>query len=183
MALNEFGPNPHLLEQYNHDMDATIEIVRREFGYTAKFARYAALKMRDALVLPTVLLDIVDAYMDEFISDDIWGILIACKKDAKKYKTFPHVILMAVGTDNLELYLELFKQPGLWAAPWGYSESYLPSFSHFSGLRNSSREYCFIQTIANILYWLGRGEHGSRWIAGLVKTHADPKVGSLYALR
>ena len=152
----------NMLEQYNHDMDTTIELVRREFGCAAKFARYAAIKMRDALALPTVLLDIVNGYMDDFISDDIWGLLIECKKNARKYKIFPYIVVMAVGTNNLELYLELLRYPGLWAAPWGFGEN-LQSFSEFRVLY--SRESSFVQVIANILYWLERGEPESKWLA------------------
>ena len=183
----------NMLDQYNHDMDTTIEIVRREFGPTAMYARKAALKMRDALGLPTVLLDIVNGYMDEFISDDVWGIIIACTKDTKKYKILPYVVLMTVATDNLELYLELLVHSGLWALSWGtewersHSKHNLPRFSDFAlptisaGGISRSCGFSLIQVIANILYWLGRGGPESKWITGSAGIDIDLKVCASYA--
>ena len=178
-----------MLNQYNHDMNAAIKIVRRDFGHTAKYARYAARKMRWSLGLPTVLLDLVNGYMDEFTCDAIWGIVNACKADPEKYKTVPYVIVMAVGTDNLGLYLELLEWPGLWNAPWAPDiwEFDFPVFSEFACLRYTAmcgkvrREFSFAQTIANMLQWLGRGGLGSKWFTKFVTHHADRRVSDAYA--
>ena len=162
--------------RFNRDLEETIKIIQREFN--PRFARGAVEQMRLALApyMPAVLMDVVASYIPVVVGRDILDIFAKCRANRLKYKTVPYLIMMAVATNNLSLYVVLIDFGGFWA-------EMLPGpFEEFDCAKEPGGIKRLIQVVANMLHYLGKGGKESQWLKKPMLNLVDRRLAAQYTV-
>jgi hypothetical protein len=87
---------------------------------------------------------------------------------------------MAIGTDNLDLFLCLLESTGVWELD-AFEALYAGAFDEFVWAPSNTADYeDFIQFITNLLCYLGRSGKESRWMTEFFREHSSVKFGIEY---
>jgi hypothetical protein len=170
------GVHNGMRARFNRDLEETIAIIRREFN--PRFARGAVEQMRSALApgMPDVLIDVVASYIPVVVGRDILDIFAKCRANRLKYKTVPYLIMMAVATNNLSLYVVLLDFGGFWAEmPPG-------PFDEFASPDVSGGAQKLIQMVANMRHYLGEGGKETRWLRKPMLNLVDRRLAAQYTV-
>jgi hypothetical protein len=129
--------------------------------------------------MPTALLEIIHSYMDFIDESALVEVLSKCEYQHRPW--IRSLIIMAIGTDNSELFSILLEQTEVWIIYPSEVPRQMGIFEKFRKMpdyMDESRE--FIQTVTNLLCYLGRAGRDSEWLTEYFRIHSSVIFGINY---
>ena len=138
--------------------------------------------------MPAALIGLIQSYMDFIDESVLKEVLPKCEYQHRPW--IRSLIIMAIGTDNLELFsiLRALANPDAGGPPdvWKLDELEIfgtDDFDGFMGVPGHLQCDWFVQFVTNLLCYLGRAGKGSEWVTDFFRERASVKFGIAYMVQ
>ena len=168
---------------YTSGMNAAISEAKREFHRLAPGRLTTAMGimstcMSRILSMPDDLIEIVKSYADFIDEYSLVEVLTKCGDQHKPW--IRSLIIMAIGTDNLEV----FKRLRSLTNPDANEIFDAGDLEEFMWMPDSiPHDEDFIQFVTNLLCYLGRAGRNSEWVTEFFRERSSVKFGVNYMVR